>query len=110
MDWPSVSGSSTGEGPKGLKNLGNTCYLNATLQCILCTAPLSHYLTSSNHVYKCMYEFILFINIIDFTLAQQVIRKFRPMQLVVLFIQTFVCGIKMVHGMVLNIKNYTCSH
>ncbi|XP_032828060.2 ubiquitin carboxyl-terminal hydrolase 36-like isoform X1 [Petromyzon marinus] len=33
----------------GLDNMGNTCFLNATLQCLTYTAPLAKYLISRHH-------------------------------------------------------------
>ncbi|XP_061329988.1 ubiquitin carboxyl-terminal hydrolase 42-like [Pezoporus flaviventris] len=37
----------------GLWNLGNTCYLNATLQCLTYTPPLANYMLSLEHSKSC---------------------------------------------------------
>ncbi|KAJ3059999.1 Ubiquitin carboxyl-terminal hydrolase 36, partial [Podochytrium sp. JEL0797] len=37
----------------GLQNLGNTCFLNSTLQCLTYTPPLALYLLSRSHSQKC---------------------------------------------------------
>ncbi|XP_073898979.1 ubiquitin carboxyl-terminal hydrolase 17-like protein 6 [Castor canadensis] len=37
----------------GLQNLGNTCYMNATLQCLTYTAPLANYMLSQEHSQTC---------------------------------------------------------
>ena len=34
---------------KGLRNLGNTCYINSILQCVSNITPLSHYFVSGNY-------------------------------------------------------------
>jgi len=45
----------------GLKNLGNTCFLNSVLQCILYTVPLKNYLDYSEHSQMCKIKGICFI-------------------------------------------------
>nr|XP_032824007.1 uncharacterized protein LOC116950404 [Petromyzon marinus] len=40
----------------GLDNMGNTCFLNATLQCLTYTAPLANYLISRHHSGRCTYN------------------------------------------------------
>ena len=37
----------------GLINMGNTCFLNATLQCLTYTPPLANYLLSHQHKTEC---------------------------------------------------------
>lgn len=37
----------------GLHNLGNTCFLNSVLQCLVYTAPLSEYMLSREHSSSC---------------------------------------------------------
>ena len=37
----------------GLYNLGNTCFLNATIQCLTYTPPLANYLLSREHGRNC---------------------------------------------------------
>jgi hypothetical protein len=51
---PSVAGS-------GLKNLGNTCFLNSVLQCILYTAPLKNYFHFTDHSLTCKIKDVCFI-------------------------------------------------
>jgi ubiquitin carboxyl-terminal hydrolase 36/42 len=39
--------------PPGLKNLGNTCYLNSVLQCLASTPPLATFCLSFRHSNLC---------------------------------------------------------
>lgn len=44
-----VDFSKIGNGLSGLKNLGNTCYLNVVIQCLSHTLPLTEYLLKGNY-------------------------------------------------------------
>ena len=37
----------------GLSNMGNTCFLNSVLQCLVYTPPLYNYITSNDHKSQC---------------------------------------------------------
>lgn len=39
----------------GLQNLGNTCFLNSTLQCLTYTAPLANYMLTREHSKTCKF-------------------------------------------------------
>jgi ubiquitin carboxyl-terminal hydrolase 36/42 len=43
----------TRAGTLGLENLGNSCFLNSTLQCLLCCPILANYLQSGHHGRNC---------------------------------------------------------
>eukprot|EP01043_Picozoa_sp_COSAG02_P001502 COSAG02_NODE_32_length_50374_cov_46.674013_16_plen_1007_part_00 len=40
-------------GTPGLENLGNSCFLNSTLQCLLCCPILANYMQSGHHSRNC---------------------------------------------------------
>ena len=42
----------------GLVNMGNTCFLNSTLQCLTYTPPLANYLLTGQHTQKCKFVII----------------------------------------------------
>ncbi|KAM9167181.1 ubiquitin carboxyl-terminal hydrolase 42-like [Mergus octosetaceus] len=48
MDWQETQSVGV-----GLYNLGNTCFLNATLQCLTYTPPLANYMLSLEHGQSC---------------------------------------------------------
>ena len=76
----------------GLANLGNTCFLNSTLQCLTYTVPLVNHLCSSSHHKHCMSFsvccFFSFVNIISVRFLWQMFNLFSGMQTVVLLLPT----------------------
>uniref|UniRef100_A0A8C8EDP1 Ubiquitin carboxyl-terminal hydrolase n=1 Tax=Otus sunia TaxID=257818 RepID=A0A8C8EDP1_9STRI len=48
MDWQQTLSVGV-----GLQNLGNTCFLNSTLQCLTYTPPLANYMLSLEHTQSC---------------------------------------------------------
>ncbi|KAL2761595.1 inactive ubiquitin carboxyl-terminal hydrolase 17-like protein 7, partial [Daubentonia madagascariensis] len=40
----------------GLRNMGNTCYMNAALQCLTYTPPLANYMLSQEHSQTCHHQ------------------------------------------------------
>jgi len=54
MVWPALS-CRVGA---GLQNLGNTCFVNATVQCLTYTVPLANYLLTLNHSASCKFRLV----------------------------------------------------
>ncbi|CAF0839857.1 unnamed protein product [Brachionus calyciflorus] len=54
--WVELSWSKIRKSGIGLLNLGNNCYLNATLQCLAYTPPLSQWLITRPHSPSCKFK------------------------------------------------------
>lgn len=61
----------------GLHNLGNTCFLNSTVQCLTYTPPLANYLLSKEHSRTCECSVAVFISA-PRTLTKFFIRDWNP--------------------------------
>lgn len=73
MEWKSSKGVGA-----GLGNLGNTCFLNSVLQCLLYTPPLYNYLTSVDHKQKCEESYLQWKSVILSCVIMPTPKQVRP--------------------------------
>lgn len=72
----------------GLLNLGNTCYFNSAIQCLLHTNPISEYIYKTDYKGECGFS-IIYQNLLRKYFSTQESGCFNPEPLLKKFIETF---------------------